>query len=124
VYSDGGVFSFGDAHFYGSMAGRVLASDIVGITATADGKGYWLVGRDGGVFAFGDAHFAGSAADVGLRSPVVGMARNPVGPGYWLTSADGGVFAFGGAQFFGSVPQFVDHLNAPIVAIVSRTAVT
>jgi hypothetical protein len=123
VYSDGGVFSFGDAHFYGSMAGRVLAQNIVGITATADGKGYWLVARDGGVFAFGDARFAGSAAGIPLQSPIVGMARNPAGPGYWLTSADGGIFAFGGAQFFGSVPQFVGRPNAPIVAIVARTAV-
>jgi hypothetical protein len=120
VYSDGGVFAFGDAHFYGSMAGRTLAQNIVGITASADGKGYWLVAADGGVFAFGDARFGGSAAGLRLGGPIVGMARNPVGPGYWLTGTDGGVYAFGGANFFGSVPQFIGHLNAPVVAIVAR----
>jgi hypothetical protein len=122
VYSDGGVFAFGDAHFYGSMSGRALAQNIVGITATADGKGYWLVAADGGVFAFGDAHYAGSAVGIGGRGPIVGMTRNPAGTGYWLTSSDGGVYSFGGAQFFGSVPQFGITPNAPIVAIVARSS--
>ena len=53
--SDGGVFAFGDAGFYGSMGGQELNAPMVGMAATPDGKGYWLVGADGGVFAFGDA---------------------------------------------------------------------
>jgi hypothetical protein len=124
VYSDGGVFSFGDAHFYGSMSGHPLFRPIVGITATADGKGYWLVGADGGVFAFGDARYAGGAIGYGNRGDIVGMARNPIGPGYWLTSSDGGVYSFGGAEYFGSVTQFGIHLHAPIVAIVARSSIT
>ena len=40
VASDGGIFAFGDAHFYGSTAGVALASPFVGIAATPDGKGY------------------------------------------------------------------------------------
>jgi hypothetical protein len=119
VYSDGGVFAFGDAHFFGSMAGHPLFRPIVGITATADGKGYWLVASDGGVFAFGDAHYAGGAAGIPNRGPIVDMTRNPQGTGYWLTSSDGGVYSFGGAQFFGSIPQVTRNLNAPIVAIVA-----
>ena len=35
-------------------------SPIVGMAATPDGGGYWLVAGDGGVFTFGDAAFAGS----------------------------------------------------------------
>src|SRR6266851_2177074 len=35
--ADGGVFSYGDAKFFGSMAGRPLNKPIVGIVATADG---------------------------------------------------------------------------------------
>ena len=50
VASDGGVFTFGDAHFFGSMGGKHLAAPIVGIAPTPDGNGYWLVGSDGGVF--------------------------------------------------------------------------
>jgi hypothetical protein len=60
VAADGGLFSFGDAGFYGSMGGKALNSQIMGMTPTADGKGYWLVGGDGGVFTFGDAVFYGS----------------------------------------------------------------
>jgi hypothetical protein len=44
------------------------------MAATADGQGYWLVGRDGGVFAFGDAKFYGSATGTSLGTPIVGMA--------------------------------------------------
>ena len=37
-------------------------SPIVGIAATPDGKGYWLVASDGGIFNYGDAGFHGSPA--------------------------------------------------------------
>ncbi len=60
--TDGGVFTFGDAAFYGSLPGEhiVPAAPIVGMARTPDGGGYWLVGADGGVFSFGDAGFYGS----------------------------------------------------------------
>ena len=58
--SDGGLFAFGDAGFYGSMGGLPLTQPVVGIAATPDGRGYWEVASDGGIFAFGDAHFYGS----------------------------------------------------------------
>lgn len=60
VQADGGVFSHGDAHFYGSLGGVKLAAPIVGMEATADGTGYWLYAADGGVFAFGSAPFEGA----------------------------------------------------------------
>jgi ribosomal protein L24E len=120
VRSDGGVFTFGDAKFCGSMGGSHLTRPIVGITATADGNGYWLVASDGGVFAFGDAAFSGSMGGRPLVKPVVGMVRNPSGPGYWLAAGDGGIFGFGGAPFIGSVGAFGIRLDHPIVAIASR----
>ena len=57
VASDGGVFSFGDAGFYGSTGGMPLNAPIVGMASTPDGLGYWLVASDGGIFAYGDAGF-------------------------------------------------------------------
>ncbi|MHB1717096.1 MAG: hypothetical protein ACYCV5_07165, partial [Acidimicrobiales bacterium] len=39
VASDGGIFSFGNAAFYGSMGGKPLNKPIVGMAATPDGKG-------------------------------------------------------------------------------------
>ena len=46
-----------------SSTGRpalTLNKPVVGMAATPDGKGYWLVASDGGVFTFGDAQFYGS----------------------------------------------------------------
>jgi hypothetical protein len=73
VASDGGIFSYGDARFFGSTGSIHLNRPIVGLAASADGGGYWLVASDGGIFAFGDAHFSGSAGGVPLNRPIVGM---------------------------------------------------
>ncbi len=74
VGADGGVFSFGNATFYGSAVGTKLKSPVVGMAATPDGHGYWLVAADGGVFSFGDAQYYGSMAGRHLNRSVVGMA--------------------------------------------------
>jgi SpoIID/LytB domain protein len=124
--ADGGVFSFGNALFYGSMGGAHLNQPIVGMSATHDSGGYWLVASDGGIFSFGDAPFHGSVPGVlkpgqVLNQPVVGMATTPDGGGYWMVAADGGVFCFGDAPFEGSVPGVLkpgQSLNKPIVGIV------
>jgi hypothetical protein len=76
VDSNGKVSTFGNAKFYGSMAGKHLKAPIIGIVATPDGRGYWLVAKDGGVFSFGDARFKGSLGDKVLTAPVVGMASS------------------------------------------------
>ena len=39
VAGDGGIFSFGDAAFYGSMGGSHLNAPVVNMAPTADGKG-------------------------------------------------------------------------------------
>ena len=105
VASDGGIFAFGDADFYGSTGGIALNRPVVGMAATPDGQGYWLVASDGGIFAFGDARFYGSTGAIPLNRPVVGMAATPDGKGYWLVASDGGIFSFGDAGFYGSVPE-------------------
>ncbi len=61
VAADGGIFSFGDAAFYGSTGNIHINKPIVGMATTPDGQGYWLVASDGGIFSFGDAVFAGAA---------------------------------------------------------------
>jgi hypothetical protein len=74
VASDGGIFAFGTAQFYGSMGGKPLNAPIVGMTATQTGKGYWEVASDGGIFSFGTAQFYGSMGGKALNKPVVGIA--------------------------------------------------
>ena len=100
--SDGGIFAFGDAVFYGSTGGMHLNAPIVAMAPTPDGAGYWLVASDGGVFAFGDATFYGSTGSLPLDKPIVGMASTIDGHGYWLVASDGGIFAYGDAAFYGS----------------------
>jgi IPT/TIG domain len=74
VATDGGIFAYGDAGFYGSHGGTPLNKPVVGIAATPDGKGYWMVATDGGIFTYGDAGFYGSHGGSALNKPVVGMA--------------------------------------------------
>ena len=115
VATDGGIFTFGDAGFYGSTGGIKLNKPIVGMAPTPDGKGYWLVATDGGIFTFGDAGFYGSTGGIKLNKPIVGMAPTPDGKGYWLVATDGGIFTFGDAGFYGSTGGIV--LNKPIVGM-------
>ena len=117
VGADGGIFSFGQAGFYGSAANQKLNGCIVGMAPTPDGKGYWLVGSDGGVFTYGDAHFYGSMGGKSLAAPVVGIAATPDGKGYWLVARDGGIFSFGDAHFYGSIPG--EHLHVSNIVGIS-----
>jgi len=117
VASDGGIFSFGDAQFYGSMGGTPLNKPIVGMAATPNGQGYWEVASDGGIFSFGDAQFYGSMGGTPLNKPIVGMAATPDGKGYWEVASDGGIFSFGDAQFYGSMGG--TPLNKPIVGMAA-----
>jgi hypothetical protein len=114
VGSDGGIFTFGSANFFGSTGNLKLNRPVVGITPTT--AGYRLVASDGGLFAFGDAKYFGSIPGLGLlpagsggsgkhlNAPIVGMVPTPSGGGYFMVASDGGVFAFGDAQYEGSCP--------------------
>jgi N-acetylmuramoyl-L-alanine amidase len=116
VARDGGIFSFGDARFYGSTGGITLNQPVVGMAEVASG-GYWLVARDGGVFSFGHARFHGSLGNVRLTEPIVGLAATGDGGGYWMVARDGGVFTFGDARFHGSLGG--TRLPAPVIGMVA-----
>ena len=115
VASDGGIFNYGDATFFGSTGAIHLNKPIVGMATTPDGRGYWLVASDGGIFSYGDATFFGSTGAIHLNKPIVGMAATADGNGYWLIASDGGIFNYGDASFFGSTGAI--HLNMPIVGL-------
>jgi hypothetical protein len=119
VASDGGVFSFGNAQFWGSTGSLTLNKPIVGMAADPATGGYWLVASDGGVFSF-NAPFHGSTGNLRLNKPIVGMDASPGGSGYWLAASDGGVFTFGSSQFFGSMGAV--RLNQPVVGMAADAA--
>jgi hypothetical protein len=127
VASDGGIFAFGGAGFYGSTGSLHLNKPIVGLAGTPGSQGYWLDAADGGIFAFGNAPFLGSVPGVlktgqSLDAPIVGMAATSSGLGYWMVASDGGIFAFGNAGYYGSVPGVLkagQALNAPIVGMAA-----
>ena len=118
VAADGGIFSYGDAGFYGSTGSLVLNAPIVGMAPTHDGKGYWLVAADGGIFPYGDAGFYGSAGSENLPDPVVGMVASPDGGGYLMATANGVVLPFGDAQAFGGLS--LDPTATQISAIIGN----
>jgi hypothetical protein len=129
VGSDGGIFTFGSAQFYGSTGALTLQRPVVGMTPTGNRGGYWLVASDGGIFSFGNAAYFGSIPGLGiapagtsgtakkLNAPVVGMVPSADDGGYFMVASDGGVFAFGDAKFEGSCPG-MGGCSGPAVAVV------
>jgi hypothetical protein len=117
VGSDGGIFSFGNAQFYGSTGGLSLNKPVVGMASTSSRNGYWFVASDGGIFNYGRAPFFGSEGGKPLNAPIVGMAALPDGGGYWEVASDGGIFSFGNARFYGSMGG--KPLNRPIVGMAT-----
>ncbi len=116
VASDGGIFTFGDAAFHGSLGSIRLNQPVVGMATTRDGAGYTLVASDGGIFTFGDAPFYGSLGSVHLVKPIEAMIATPDGGGYWMVASDGGIFTFGDATFHGSLGGRT--LSAPIAGMI------
>jgi len=100
-----------------------------GISATADGRGYW-VGEFAHFVLDGVGQYAVEglpqgavggncigpvSAGIYLPTPTVGIAAAPVG--VWLATADGGVFAGCGAPFFGSMGG--SRLDQPVVGLAA-----
>ena len=96
----------------------VLNAPIVGMAATHDGKGYWLVAADGGIFTFGDANFYGSAGSSNLPDAAVGMVASPGGGGYLIATENGVVLPYGDAQAFGGLS--LDPTATQISAIIGN----
>ena len=128
--SNGSVYSYGDARLYGSLRNKHLPKPVIGIpaaqigpavgmAATPDGKGYWLVSVAGDVYSFGDARNYGSLSSRLIHSPIIAMGDLPDGKGYWLLSTNGSVYPFGGARTHGSAEP--RHLRLPLIAMAATS---
>ncbi|HUY30787.1 MAG TPA: kelch repeat-containing protein, partial [Acidimicrobiales bacterium] len=115
VSSFGGVFNYGDAHFYGSLARVRTSAPVVAFAVTPDGRGYYLVTAGGAVYRFGDASYYGSPSRGQLASPVSAFAVTPSGHGYVLATRAGSVYAYGDAHVYSSLR--VNARVRPVVAI-------
>ena len=79
------VMAFGAAAGVpGAGSVTALPGPTVGMAATPDGNGYWVVTAGGQVTAEGDATNYGSLSGVTLNAPILGMAATSDGGGYWL----------------------------------------
>ncbi len=74
VASDGGVFAFGDARFYGREATGKTAPTIVGIAPSPYGRGYWLAGAKGQVYGFGSAPYEAPSSTKAPSAPIVAIS--------------------------------------------------
>lgn len=90
VGSDGGVFTYDGAPFFGSLPGIKVVAKVVSAAWSPTGQGYWILGEDGAVYGFGDAAYKGGynsfdAATRGSRKPIGIVA---VGSGYKIVALD------------------------------------
>jgi hypothetical protein len=116
VATDGGIFDFGGAGFYGSAGASPLSSPVVAMAVQPDQSGYWMVTSAGQVLTYGSAVGYGSLP-VRPNSPVVAMSASPDGRGYFLATANGNVYSFGDAVFHGSAAG--ESLAAPVVGMAT-----
>lgn len=116
VGQDGGVFTFGNAGFFGSGADNMNAEPVSAITASPSGKGYWLVASDGYISSYGDAAHHGSLSlPSATSSAVAAVALAPGGEGFLFAQSDGSMRSSGTAQIFGSAAGM--KLEGAIVGI-------
>ena len=132
VGSDGGVFTFGDRSFAGSLGGVKLSKPVVAGASTALVDGYVLASSDGGVFTFG-VPFAGPLVEQGAPMssarwtdlwPVTAIELSPV-DGYWLVYTNGvssGVWGFGNAYPHDDAYAAPDAMYNLAVALRGREA--
>lgn len=93
IGADGGVFTFGDAHFFGSAVPSHPASSVVAMTLVPDGSGYWLATGSGQVIPFGSAQL-GTTDGTPPTEPIIGIFATTTG--YVLIDAAGGTHSFVG----------------------------
>jgi hypothetical protein len=119
LMSDGGVYPFGDARYFGSPKRTGVKITATSIEARPAGDGYWVLGADGTVTGFGAATSFGKAAGSGTA---VDLAVTPTGAGCFVLFDGGSVAAFGDATAAGDLTTVTSRWNKPATAITALPA--
>jgi hypothetical protein len=103
VASDGGIFTFGDAPFLGSLGSHPPYNSIRAIAARPNDTGYWMVDWGGQVYGFGQATL-GSLGGRVPAIPVTDIVSTPTGKGYWLLAPQDFAYSLGNSPITASSP--------------------
>lgn len=110
VASDGGVFTFGDATYRGSLGGQGI-TDVVGFSPTPSGNGYWILRKGGGTYScavqYGGCPDRSSTSVAGPSVENFGDARRLPEPAFVSVASGRPVYDY-------------DFSGNPVVAIVAN----
>jgi hypothetical protein len=105
VAADGGIFTFGDAGYFGSWAADDLPDPVVGLVVGPGGQGYTVATADGVVLALGDAQAYGGLTLNPDATPVSDIIGNGAGTGYWLLDPEAWTYSFRSATTEPTLPD-------------------
>ncbi len=69
VAADGGIFTFGNAGFFGSVGGGCMPTDTVALISNKNINGYFIATRDGQVRAFSPSQSTNCSIEIKRQSP-------------------------------------------------------
>ncbi|GAC1332820.1 MAG: hypothetical protein NVSMB17_12410 [Candidatus Dormibacteria bacterium] len=106
----GGIYSFGDATYWGNLIDHGYPGPAVGLSEMPDGSGYHILTGAGGIYSFGTANgrYYGNLIDHGYPGPATALGVTNTGDGYAILTSGGGFYSFGDAQgrYYGNL---IDH---------------
>ena len=125
IASDGGVFAFGDAGFFGSLGGAPPSTALVGVAPTPDGGGYWVLGRQRHACTTSATRRRSGVSrrlarrSARMKSPMTGLIPDFSGQGFDAVNGSGQAFAYGDAPYFGDVTTAVPGYSGHAVGIAA-----
>ena len=102
----GGIYSFGDATYYGNLIDHAYPGPAVGLSETPDGHGYNILTAPGAIYSFGNANYFGNLLDHHYPGPATALSFTPSAGGYAILTRGGGIYTFGDARYYGNL---IDH---------------
>ncbi|HEX6348400.1 MAG TPA: hypothetical protein VF160_03300 [Candidatus Dormibacteraeota bacterium] len=110
----GGIYSFGDAAYYGNLIDHHYPGPAIGLASTPNGGGYAILNTGGGIYTFGNAQYLGNLIDHHYPGPAVAISETPSGRGYAILTSSGALYTFGDALYFGNLLDH--HFPGPAVS--------